>query len=188
MTTLSDLYFNKVDYKFTKVQTEEGQIVFVTSVSNNEVVYHMPLEIYNEWYECFKQAYKTDGLNEKIKELTEKLRLINSTNDEFKRENKNLIKKLGEEKKAKSENMDLLTEKLAECRRISDNHRRARDYHKEQNAKVKQLNQDNLLKLNNANQDYLKLQKEYYYWRSVTFAITVFALAMTVLFFHCLRK
>jgi hypothetical protein len=81
-----------------------------------------------------------------------------------------------------------LIDKLAECKRISDNHRRARDYHKEQTAKVKQLNQDNLLKLNNANQDYLKLQKEYYYWRSVTFAITVFALAMTVLFFHCLRK
>jgi len=81
-----------------------------------------------------------------------------------------------------------LFDKLAECRRISDNHRRARDYHKEQNAKVKQLNQDNLLKLNNANQDYLKLQKQYYYWRLVTFAITVFALAMTVLFFHFLRK
>lgn len=81
-----------------------------------------------------------------------------------------------------------LYDKLAECKRIADNHRRARDYHKEQNAKVKQLNEDNLLKLNNANQDYLRLQKEYYYWRSVTFAITIFALAITVLFFHCLRK
>ena len=81
-----------------------------------------------------------------------------------------------------------LLDKLAECKRIADNHRRARDYHKEQTAKVKQLNQDNLHKLNNANQDYIKLQKEFYYWRSVTFAITIFALAMTVLFFHCLRK
>jgi len=81
-----------------------------------------------------------------------------------------------------------LLDKLAECKRIADNHRRARDYHKEQNAKVKAINQDHLLKLNNANQDYMKLQKEFYYWRSVTFAITCFALAMTVLFFHCVRK
>jgi len=33
-----------------------------------------------------------------------------------------------------------LIDKLAECKRIADNHRRARDYHKEQTAKVKQLN------------------------------------------------
>jgi hypothetical protein len=81
-----------------------------------------------------------------------------------------------------------LLKKLAECKRIADNHRRARDYHKEKNAEIKQLNQINLMKLNNANQNYMKLQKEYYYWRSVTFAITIFALAMTVLFFNCLRK
>jgi hypothetical protein len=81
-----------------------------------------------------------------------------------------------------------LIDKLAECKRIADNHRRARDYHKEKCANLKQSIEDNLLKLNHANKDYLKLQKEYYYWRSVTFAITVFALAMTVLFFHCLRK
>jgi len=81
-----------------------------------------------------------------------------------------------------------LIDKLAECKRIADNHRRARDYHKEKCANLKQSIEDNLLKLNHANQDYLKLQKEYYYWRSVTFAIIVFALAMTVLFFHCLRK
>lgn len=81
-----------------------------------------------------------------------------------------------------------LIDKLAECKRISDNHRRARDYHKEKCANLKQSIEDNLLKLNHANQDYLKLQKEYFYWRSVTFAITVFAIAMTVLFFHCLRK
>jgi chromosome segregation ATPase len=94
--------------------------------------------------------------------------------------------------------MEELTElqtKLAECRRHSDNHRRSRDYHKEQAAdlreEVKELEQlvefwkSQFEKMDEAhNQE----RRSSDVWVTVSFIAISFSIAMSVLFFWAVRN
>lgn len=87
-----------------------------------------------------------------------------------------------------------LQAKLDECRRHSDNHRRSRDYHKEQSAdlreEVKELNglvefwQTQFGKMDNA---YVTERRNCHVWSTVAYVAIAFSIAMTVLFFWAVR-
>jgi CHASE3 domain sensor protein len=77
--------------------------------------------------------------------------------------------------------------KLDECRRHSDNHRRSRDYHKEQAAKFRQE-----LAITSEIADRLQdrldnKEAEIGRWSTALFIIGVYAIAMTVLFAWIVR-
>jgi hypothetical protein len=94
--------------------------------------------------------------------------------------------------------MEELTElqnKLAECRRHSDNHRRSRDYHKEQSAdlreEVKEL--QGVIEFWKGQHDkmddaYVNERRSAYIWSTVSVVLAIFSIAMSVLFFWAIRK
>lgn len=85
-----------------------------------------------------------------------------------------------------SEIIDLRA-KLDECRRHSDNHRRSRDYHKEQAAKFRQ-ELAMASEIADRLQDRLdEKEAEIGRWSTALFIIGVYAIAMTVLFAWIVR-
>lgn len=88
-----------------------------------------------------------------------------------------------------------LQKKLDECRRHSDNHRRSRDYHKEQAAdlreEVKELNslvefwKDQHTRMDNA---YCTSRRHHEVWMATAIVMSIFSVAMSVLFFWAVRN
>ena len=84
---------------------------------------------------------------------------------------------------------------LAECRRHSDNHRRSRDYHKEQSAELRKDIQelqgdlefwkDQHTRMDNA---FVKERRDAHLWSTIAFVFIGFSIGMTVLFFWALRS
>jgi chromosome segregation ATPase len=92
------------------------------------------------------------------------------------------------------EELTELQKKLEECRRHSDNHRRSRDYHKEQAAdlreEVKELEgtlefwRAQHTKMDNA---FCEARYHHQRWMSIAIVLGIFSLGMTVLFFWAVR-
>lgn len=90
---------------------------------------------------------------------------------------------------------EALKAKLAECKRLSDNHRRARDYHKESVAMLRKDNEDlkgsvdfwidQHQRMDNA---YCESRRHQEAWRNLAYVLFIFASAMSVLFFWAVRK
>lgn len=94
--------------------------------------------------------------------------------------------------------MEELTElqtKLEDCRRHSDNHRRSRDYHKEQAAElredVKELEASTEFwrkQFEKIDQAYVKERRNTDVWITVAFTAICFSIAMSILFFWAVRN
>ena len=93
------------------------------------------------------------------------------------------------------EELTKLKADLAECRRHSDNHRRSRDYHKEQAAKYKKA----ILELMDTNKfwhiqhsklddAYQEAHRHHQAWMTFGIIILSYAIGMTVLFAWCIRS
>ena len=84
---------------------------------------------------------------------------------------------------------------LAECRRHSDNHRRSRDYHKEQAAKLRKEIEDlkigkDFWEIQHSKMDdhYQESFRHHQNWMTYGLIITAYAIGMTVLFAWCIRQ
>ena len=93
------------------------------------------------------------------------------------------------------EELTELQKKLEECRRHSDNHRRSRDYHKEQAAdlreEVKELeNVIDFWKGQHEKMDNAFCEARYHHqrWMSIAIALGIFSIGMSVLFFWAVRN
>jgi hypothetical protein len=92
------------------------------------------------------------------------------------------------------EEITKLKSELAECRRHSDNHRRSRDYHKEQSAKLrKQVEELSIdkefweIQHSLMEEDYQEAHRHHHGWMTFAVIVTGYAIAMTVLFAWCIR-
>jgi hypothetical protein len=88
-----------------------------------------------------------------------------------------------------------LQKKLEDCRRHSDNHRRSRDYHKEQAAdlreEVKELEGTVEFwrsQFDKMDQAYVKERRSSDVWVTVSFVAICFSIGMSVLFFWAVRN
>jgi len=92
------------------------------------------------------------------------------------------------------EELTKLKSELADCRRHSDNHRRSRDYHKEQSAKFRKeieelMNSNEFWHIQNdeLSEAYNEAFRHHRGWMIYGIVITSYAIAMTVLFGWCIR-
>ena len=92
------------------------------------------------------------------------------------------------------EELSKLKADLAECRRHSDNHRRSRDYHKEQAAKYRKEIEDlnigkEFWEIQHTKMDeaYQEARRHHQGWMTYAWIITAYAIGMTVLFAWCIR-
>lgn len=88
-----------------------------------------------------------------------------------------------------------LQKKLEECRRHSDNHRRSRDYHKEQSAELREDVKELEASLefwksqfDKMDQAYVQERRLVSVWSTVAFVAIAFSIAMSVLFFWAVRN
>lgn len=93
------------------------------------------------------------------------------------------------------EEITKLKSELAECRRHSDNHRRSRDYHKEQSAKYrKQIEELEvgkefwMIQHGMMEEDYQEANRHHHRWMTFAIIMTGYAIGMTVLFAWCIRQ
>lgn len=88
-----------------------------------------------------------------------------------------------------------LQKKLEDCRRHSDNHRRSRDYHKEQSADLREnVKELELLiefwrkQFEKMDQAYVQERRSVNVWSTVAFIAIAFSIGMSVLFFWAVRN
>jgi len=93
------------------------------------------------------------------------------------------------------EEINKLKADLAESRRHADNHRRSRDYHKEQASKYKKeildlMDTNEFWHIQHSKMDeaYQEAHKHHQAWMTFAFIITGYAIGMTVLFAWCIRS
>ena len=91
--------------------------------------------------------------------------------------------------------IEKLQAQLEKCRRISDNHRRSRDYHKEAAAALRKDNDGQRLakefwiKQHELMDDaYQQAYSHHQAWMTIAIALGFFAIGMSVLFFWAVRQ
>lgn len=93
------------------------------------------------------------------------------------------------------EELTKLQADLAQCRRHADNHRRSRDYHKEQVAKLRK----DIIELQESvewwhnehdqlDAELSECQRHHRAWMAFSIVMVSYAIAMTVLFAWCVRS
>ena len=93
------------------------------------------------------------------------------------------------------EEIEALNAKLAECKRHADNHRRSRDYHKEQAADLREEVKDlqgavEFWKAQHTKMDNAYCDARYHHqrWMTIAIALAIFSIGMSVLFFSAINK
>ena len=87
-----------------------------------------------------------------------------------------------------------LNAQLTECKRHSDNHRRSRDYHKEQVAKLRKeveelMDTNEFWQIQHSKMEelYQEAHRHHQAWMTFSFVAVSYAIGMTVLFAWCVR-
>ena len=93
------------------------------------------------------------------------------------------------------EELAKIQSELAQCRRHADNHRRSRDYHKEQVAKLRKeieelMDTNEFWHIQHSKMDdaYQEAHRHHQAWMTFSFVALTYAIAMTVLFAWCIRQ